>query len=126
MTNTVILIAVTGAELAGLTSCHAVLVRCALCVVFVGKECLLMCGVSDGRCLAFSFVRWLFGGSMFGLIVVLPLWLSFLAMPGLCCFLRVTPRHASMPTPMAEASSSDCNRHLVATRLATQTCLEQS
>ena len=51
-----------------------------------------MCGVSDARCLRFSFVRWPFGGSMVGLLVVLfvPLLLSFLAMPGLCCFLRVT------------------------------------
>ena len=40
-----------------------------------------------------NFVRWLFGSSMVGLLVVLfvPLFLSFLAMPGLWCFLCVTP-----------------------------------
>ena len=60
--------------------------------VFIGKECLLMCGVSDDRCTGYSAVRWLFGSSMVGLFVALfvPLFLSFLAMPGLCCFLRVT------------------------------------
>ena len=36
-----------------------------------------MCGVSDDRCLGFSFVRWLFGGSMVGfsgsaIMVVVP------------------------------------------------------
>ena len=61
--------------------------------VFVVEECLLMCGVLDDRCIGFSFVRWLFGGCMFGLSVVLfvPLLLSFLAMPVLCLFLHVTP-----------------------------------
>ena len=51
-----------------------------------------MCGVSDDRCIGCSFVRWLFGGFMVGLLVVLclPLWLSFLAMPGLCCVLCVS------------------------------------
>ena len=41
-----------------------------------------------------SVVRWLFGCGLVGLLVVLivPLLLSFLAMPGLCCFLRVTQR----------------------------------
>ena len=66
-------------------------VRC----VFVGKECLLLCGVSDDRCIGFSFVCWLFGGCMVGLLVVLflPLLLSsFLAMPGLYRFLLVTQR----------------------------------
>ena len=40
----------------------------------------------------YSVVRWLFGCGLVGLLVVLivPLFLSFLAMPGLCCFLRVT------------------------------------
>ena len=39
-----------------------------------------------------QFFSWLFGGCMFGLFVVLfvSLLLSFLAMPGLCRFLRVT------------------------------------
>ena len=51
-----------------------------------------MCGVSDDRCMAFGLVRWLFGGCQVGLLVCLfvPLLLSSLAMPGLCCFLRVT------------------------------------
>ena len=69
----------------------AVLVGCALCqmsdVVFVGRECLLLCGVSDDRCIGFNFAGWLSGGCMVGLLAVL---LS-LAMPGLCRFLRVTP-----------------------------------
>ena len=40
-------------------------------------------------------VRWLFGFGVVGLLVVLivPLFLSFLAMLGLCCFLRVTHAH---------------------------------
>ena len=51
-----------------------------------------MCGVSDDRCSGFSFVPWLFAGSMVGLLVILfvPLLLSFLVMPGLCCFVHVT------------------------------------
>ena len=51
-----------------------------------------MCGVSDDRCKGFSFVRWLSGGYMVGLLVVwfVPLLLLFLTMAGLCCFLRVT------------------------------------
>ena len=59
--------------------------------VFVGKESLLLCGVSDDRCIGFTFVRWLFGGCMVGLLVILfvTLLLSFSAMHGLCCFLRV-------------------------------------
>ena len=54
-----------------------------------------MCGVSDDRCIGFSSVRWLFGGSMVGLLVVLfvPLVLSFFMMPGTCCFLHVTHMH---------------------------------
>ena len=61
--------------------------------VFVGKECLLLCGVSDDRCIGLSFVRWLFCGCAIGLLVVwfVPLVLSFLATPGLCRFLRGTP-----------------------------------
>ena len=56
------------------------------------QECLLLCGVSEDRCIDFSFVLWLFGGCVVGLLVVLvvPLLLSFLAMPGLCRFLRIT------------------------------------
>ena len=51
-----------------------------------------MCGVSDDRCTGFYFVCWLFGSSMFGLLVLLIvlLFLSFMAMQGLCCFLRLT------------------------------------
>ena len=54
-----------------------------------------MCGVSDDRCIGFRSVRWLFGGSMVGLLVVLfvPLVLSFFMMPGTCCFLHVTHMH---------------------------------
>ena len=39
-----------------------------------------------------SVVRWLFGCGLVGLLVVLivPLFLSCLAVPDLCCFLRVT------------------------------------
>ena len=50
-----------------------------------------MCGVSGDRCLGFSVVRWLFGGSMVGLLAVLfvPL-LSLLAMPGHCRIVRNT------------------------------------
>ena len=60
---------------------------CALCVRRKG----VLCGVSDDWCIGFSFVYWLFGGCMVALVVVLfvPL-LSFLAMPALCRFLRVT------------------------------------
>ena len=43
-----------------------VLVLCVVCCVFAGKECLLLCGVSDDRCTGFSLVRWLFGGCMVG------------------------------------------------------------
>ena len=51
-----------------------------------------MCGVSDDRCIGFSFVRWLSGGCMAGLLVVwfVPLLWSFFPMPGLGCFLRFT------------------------------------
>ena len=68
--------------------------RVAMRFVLVGKESLLLCGVSDDRCtgLGFSFVLWLFGGCMVGWLVVLfvPWLLSFSAMTGLCCFLHVT------------------------------------
>ena len=42
-----------------------------------------------------SVVCWLFGCGLVGLLVVMivPLFLSFLATPGLCCFLRVTLHH---------------------------------
>ena len=41
----------------------------------------------------YSVVRWLLGCRLVGLLVVLivPLFLSFLAMPGLCCIPLVTP-----------------------------------
>ena len=50
-----------------------------------------MCVEPGDSCIGFNFVRWLFGCSMLGLLVDLfvPL-LSFLAMPGLCGFLRAT------------------------------------
>ena len=69
-----------------------------------------------------SVVRWLFGCSLVGLLVVLfvPLLLSSLAMPGLCCFLRVTteashgspasaghvPRYAAIKPPISESPST--------------------
>ena len=51
---------------------------CVVCRMFGAQVC--------------SVVRWLFGCGLVGLLVVLivPLFLSFLAMPGLCCILRVT------------------------------------
>ena len=69
------------------------LVPCALCVHREEAPADVWCGLSDDRCTGFSAVRWLFGSSMIGLLVVLfvPLFLSLLAMPGLCCFLRVAP-----------------------------------
>ena len=60
----------------------------------MGVECWLLCVVRRmfGAQVC-RVVRWLFGFGVVGLLVVLivPLLLSFLAMPGLCCFLRVTP-----------------------------------
>ena len=44
---------------------------CVVRCVFVVEECLLMSGVSDDRCIGFSFVRWLFGGCMVGLLAAL-------------------------------------------------------
>ena len=43
----------------------------------------------------YSDVHWPFGCGLVGFLVVLfvPLLLSFLAMPGLCCFLRATHVH---------------------------------
>jgi len=54
--------------------------------VFIGKQCLLMCGVR-GRCTGFTIVRRLFASGMVGFLVLLrvPLCMSFVAMPGLCC-----------------------------------------
>ena len=51
-----------------------------------------MCGVSYARCAGCSFVRLLFGGCMVDLLaaLVVSLLLSFLVVPGLCCFLRAT------------------------------------
>ena len=66
--------------------------------VFMGMECWLMCVVCrmTGAQVC-SVIRRLFCCSLVGLLVVLsvPLFLSFLAMPGLCCFLRVTPEMPS-------------------------------
>ncbi len=67
-----------------------------------------MCGVShDGRT-GVGAVRWLFGGCMLGLFV--PLVVSFLAMPGLCCVLCVTPgEHYTDPAGFSsDASQSTC------------------
>ena len=38
--------------------------------VFIGKQCLLMCGVSDGRCTGFTAVRRLFASGMVGFLVL--------------------------------------------------------
>ena len=75
---------------------YGLLCLCIARFLFVGKECLLLCGVSDDRCTGFSCLRWLFGGCMVGLLVVLlvPLLLSFLAKPGPSRILRV-----SIPAP---------------------------
>ena len=64
---------------------------CVVRCVFAGTGCLLRCGASDDRCIGFSFVRWQFGGSIVDLLVVfdVPLLSSFVAMPGLCCFVHV-------------------------------------
>ena len=72
---------------------NTVPVRCGLCVHGDGVPADVY-GASDDWCTGYSGVRWLFGCGLVGLLVVLivPLFLSFLAMPGLCCFLRVTRR----------------------------------
>ena len=52
-----------------------------------------MCVVRRMICAqVYLVVRWLFGCGVVGLLVVLivPLFVSFLGMPGLCCFLHVT------------------------------------
>ena len=59
----------------------------------MGMECWLLCVVRRMiGAQVYNVVRWLFGCGLVGLLVVLivPLCLSFLAMPGICCFLRVT------------------------------------
>ena len=68
-------------------------------------ECRLMCVVRRMiGAQVYSVVHWLFGCGLVGLLVVLivPLFLSFLVMPGLGCFLRVTP----MPAVVAIISAS--------------------
>ena len=57
-----------------------------------------MYGVSDDRCV----VLWLFGSNMVGLMLLLlvPWFLSFVAMLGLCCFLRVSVTGWTRPTPL--------------------------
>ena len=60
--------------------------------VFMGVERLLMCVMCQMTgAQVYSVVHWLFGCSLVGLLVVLfvPLFLSFLAMPGLCYFLSL-------------------------------------
>ena len=34
--------------------------------VFIGKECLLTCGVTRDRCTGCGLIRWLFGGCVIG------------------------------------------------------------
>ena len=67
----------------------------------VGKKWLLRFGVLRGMWFGSIFVHWLFGGIMVGFLVVLFVTLlSFLAMPGLSCFLRVKlPKHTNHGTP---------------------------
>ena len=49
-----------------------------------------MRGVSDDRCTGFSMVRRLIGSGMVcWWFLYVPFCLSFVAVPGLCCFLRV-------------------------------------
>jgi hypothetical protein len=59
----------------------------------MGVECWLMCVVRRmfGAQVC-SVVRWLSGCGLVDLLAVLivPLFLSFLMMPGICCFLQVT------------------------------------
>ena len=67
--------------------------------VFMGVECWLLCVVR--RMFGAQVCRvvgWLFGFGVVGLLVVLivPLFLPFLAMPGLCCSLRVTHAQCSI------------------------------
>ena len=70
-----------------------------------------------------SVVRWLFGCGLVGFLVVLivPLFLSFLAMPGLCCFLRAAPymykahRKSTASPPHLRPMQADHNK--TATRL---------
>ena len=70
-----------------------------------------MCGVvcqmtGVCTCTGFSADRWLFGSSIVGLLVVLfvPLFVAFLAKPGICCFRCVklaqplTTAHAHAPS----------------------------
>ena len=47
----------------------------------------------------YRVVRWLFGCGLAGLLLVLivPLFLLILAMPGLCCFLRLTHEQSLLP-----------------------------
>ena len=61
---------------------------CALCIRKEGVPADVWC--VDDKCISYSFVHWLCGGCMVGLLVVGFVPLLFLAMLGLCCFLRVT------------------------------------
>ena len=78
-----------------------VLVSC----VLIGKEFLLLCGLSDGKYKGFSVVRWLFGSGSAWLLC-----LCFCgccgsclqAMPGLCCFLCVNTRRVQQRLGIAE------------------------
>ena len=66
-----------------------------------------MCGMSDGRCPGLSVVRGLFGSGMAGLLVLLcvPLFLSFMAMPRLCLLSLCSTTNVNIPDgpfPQAE------------------------
>ena len=88
---------------------------CAVTCVLMGVECWLLCVVRrmfDAQ--VCRVVRWLFGFGVVCLLVVLivPLFLSFLAMPGLCCFIRVTRRNLQTPGNAEEHKRQDlypCN-----------------
>ena len=72
---------------------------CVVCRMFGAQVC--------------SVVRWLFGCGLLGLLVVVivPWPLLFLAMPGLCCFLRV---EFSDPSIRVRARMLCCDFHLEA------------
>ena len=71
----------------------SILRLCAVTCVLMEIECWLLCAVrrmfGSRVC---HVVRWLLGCGLVGLLVVwiVPLFLSFLAIPGLCCFFHVT------------------------------------
>ena len=72
-----------------------------------------MCGLSDDRCTGFSTVFWLFRSSMFGLLVVLfvPLFFSFMAMPRCCCFLLPPCNTLASPSTQRLQSQQQLSRN---------------